>query len=232
MRLLWGQDPDDVSINADALGSVIACDFYWAGASASPSPPFIIIPASNFLPSFCQHAPPAPPAVIPLSDAAIVSLLMTELLTAAISAELGSATAIDSFVLRMPGAVTHFSPGSFPSRPSTLPEPTALPWLACAGDWVRLGEREHGAKGLCQERALVTGYEAANALLRGHLTVLRARSGGNGSGGGGVGRTPFALHPVRPVRADEPQVVAGRAAARALAAAAAALRLPASPWAR
>ena len=30
------------------------------------------------------------------------------------------------------------------------------------GDWVRLGDREHGAKGLCQERALVTGLEAAH----------------------------------------------------------------------
>ena len=27
-----------------------------------------------------------------------------------------------------------------------------------------MGEREHGAKGLCQERALVSGYEAANEL--------------------------------------------------------------------
>ena len=31
---------------------------------------------------------------------------------------------------------------------------------------MRLGDREHGAKGLCQERALVSGAEAANALLR------------------------------------------------------------------
>ena len=29
---------------------------------------------------------------------------------------------------------------------------------------MRMGEREHGAKGLCQERALVSGYEAANEL--------------------------------------------------------------------
>lgn len=27
------------------------------------------------------------------------------------------------------------------------------------GDWVRMGDREHGAKGLCQERALVSGLE-------------------------------------------------------------------------
>ena len=29
-----------------------------------------------------------------------------------------------------------------------------------------MGEREHGAKGLCQERAFVCGLEAANALSR------------------------------------------------------------------
>jgi hypothetical protein len=34
------------------------------------------------------------------------------------------------------------------------------------GDWVRMGDREHGAKGLCQERAYVSGLEAANALSR------------------------------------------------------------------
>jgi hypothetical protein len=29
-----------------------------------------------------------------------------------------------------------------------------------------MGEREHGAKGLCQERAFVSGLEAANSLLK------------------------------------------------------------------
>ena len=28
-----------------------------------------------------------------------------------------------------------------------------------------MGEKEHGAKGLCQERAYVSGIEAANSLL-------------------------------------------------------------------
>ena len=39
-----------------------------------------------------------------------------------------------------------------------------MPNVVCAGDWVRMGDREHGAKGLCQERALVSGYEACNEL--------------------------------------------------------------------
>jgi len=147
------------------------------------------------------------------------------------------ATVVDSHVVRYPGAVTWFSPGSFKSRPplqvraassqygkrdetrpvstgrgtrrvqlvpeggggagslclqswflrigsgrghATRPflwhqarpsplcpthsfcEPlrflvtsvqTSVPNLVCAGDWVRMGEREHGAKGLCQVRA-------------------------------------------------------------------------------
>ena len=67
--------------------------------------------------------------------------------------------------------------------------------MVCAGDWVRMGEREHGAKGLCQERAYVCGLEAANSLLR--RGVVR----GMGSG----------EHRVIPVRPDEPQVVLGRA---------------------
>jgi hypothetical protein len=29
-----------------------------------------------------------------------------------------------------------------------------------------MGDREHGAKGLCQERAYVSGIEAANSLVR------------------------------------------------------------------
>ena len=52
-----------------------------------------------------------------------------------------------------------------------------------------MGEREHGAKGLCQERAFVSGLEAANSLLR---------QGGEGQ-----------QHDVLPVREDEPQFKAG-----------------------
>ena len=72
-----------------------------------------------------------------------------------------SLQAVDSHVVRYPGAVTWFSPGSYPNRP---PLQTSVPNLVCAGDWVRMGDREHGAKGLCQERAYVSGIQAANAL--------------------------------------------------------------------
>jgi hypothetical protein len=59
---------------------------------------------------------------------------------------------------------------------------------------VRMGDKEHGAKGLCQERAYVCGLEAGNSLIRRRMVSHAAHA-----------------HPVLPVRADEPQVVLGRA---------------------
>jgi hypothetical protein len=64
-----------------------------------------------------------------------------------------------------------------------------------------MGSREHGAKGLCQERAFVSGLEAGNALIRSNL--LKRADG-----------SPLRPHRVIPVRADEPQVVVGRAVNR------------------
>lgn len=95
-----------------------------------------------------------------------------------------------------------------------------------------MGDREHGAKGLCQERAYVSGLETGNALLRtGALqpsTAVAARGGGSDGGGGEEFRSSSLLdlmprvpsyreHKVLPIRPDEPQVVAGKAAAKALA---------------
>jgi len=89
--------------------------------------------------------------------------------------------------------VSWFSPGSFGSRPPLEGAGRdTLPNVKCAGDWVRMGEREHGAKGLCQERAYVSGIEAANSLLA-----------STGAGGGG------ARVDVLPVREDEAQFKAG-----------------------
>jgi uncharacterized protein with NAD-binding domain and iron-sulfur cluster len=193
MRRLWGLPPDDdgaagaAAADASTLGSVVAADFYFS------------------------------PALALLSDDDIVSLLIDELLPAAVPGFAG-AKVVDSFVLRCPGAVSWFSPGSYPSRPPLHPAVGPLRNLACAGDWVRMGEREHGAKGLCQERALVSGYEAANSLLRDGLPGLSAEAS--------------TRHLVLPVRPDEPQVVAGRAAAKAAADALSALGINASPWVR
>ena len=136
-------------------GSVVACDFYNAAAIA------------------------------PLSDEAIQSILVDNLLPEAYPA-FRNAKVVDFHVQRFPKAVSWFSPGSFAARP---PLATSLPNVACAGDLVKMGDREFGAKGLCQERALVSGYTAANLLAdNGVLPTGNNRH-----------------HPVIPIRDDEPQ---------------------------
>ena len=54
---------------------------------------------------------------------------------------------VDSAVLRFPRAVTHFSPGSYASRPL---QTTSRQNLFMAGDWVK--GVPHGANGLSQVR--------------------------------------------------------------------------------
>ncbi|KAL3917052.1 MAG: hypothetical protein SGPRY_006559 [Prymnesium sp.] len=146
-----------------------------------------------------------------LSNDDLVDILMTQLLPSAVP-EFRDAVVVDSFVQRYPGAVTWFSPGSFKRRP---PLQTSVRNLVCAGDWVRMGEREHGAKGLCQERAYVSGLEAANALAR----------------SGVLGQGHKQEHEVIPIRSDQPQVVAGRMINKRLMDALNPLGL-ASPWVR
>ena len=81
-------------------------------------------------------------AIAALSDQEIVNTLLYELLPWAVPSRL--AQVLEFEVRRYPGSVSLFSPGSFSKRP---PLQTALPSVVCAGDWVRMGEREHGAKG-------------------------------------------------------------------------------------
>ena len=133
-------------------------------------------------------------AIAELSDQDVVDCLMQDLLPMAQPAFRG-AVVVDQEVRRYPRSVSLFSPGSFGQRP---PLETSLAPVVCAGDWVRMGEREHGAKGLCQERAYVSGLEAANSLLR--RGIVRGSSASSGQ-----------QHSVLPIRADEPQVVLGRA---------------------
>jgi len=150
-------------------------------------------------------------SLLPLSDEDVIATLMDELLPAAVP-EFRGAVVVDSHVARYPGAVTWFSPGSYKKRP---PLETTVPNLVCAGDWVRMGEREHGAKGLCQERAFVSGLEAANALARNGQLGLNGKQS-----------------LVMPIRDDQPQVVAGRKANKLVADAVKAIGLNPSPWVR
>lgn len=113
---------------------------------------------------------------------------MKDLLPSAVTAFAG-AKVVDSWVGRwtVPRRRVVFAPVTFSKRPPLEGAgPDVLPNLKCAGDWVRMGEREHGAKGLCQERAFVSGLEAANALLRDCCLVSHP-------------------HTVLPVREDEVQ---------------------------
>ena len=119
-----------------ALGSVVACDFY----------------------NSC--------GLMSLSDEDIVKILTDDLLPSAVS-KFADAKLVDSWVGKYPGVVSWFSPGSYANRPPLEGAGNGvLPNVKCAGDWVRMGEREHGAKGLCQERAFVSGFEAANSLMK------------------------------------------------------------------
>ncbi|WP_411877223.1 FAD-dependent oxidoreductase [Vulcanococcus limneticus] len=129
-------------------------------------------------------------AIAAMSDQEIIDRLTRDLLPIAHPA-FTNARVVDSEVRRYPGSVSLFSPGSFRKRP---PLETSVESIVCAGDWVRMGDKEHGAKGLCQERAYVCGLEAGNSLIRRKIV-----NGADHS------------HPVLPIRADEPQVVLGRA---------------------
>ncbi|MFN5465550.1 MAG: FAD-dependent oxidoreductase [Cyanobacteriota bacterium] len=129
-------------------------------------------------------------AIAGMSDQEIIDRLTRDLLPIA-HPEFTHARVVDSEVRRYPGSVSLFSPGSFRQRP---PLETSVASIVCAGDWVRMGAKEHGAKGLCQERAYVCGLEAGNSLIRRGIVNGADQS-----------------HPVLPIRADEPQVVLGRA---------------------
>lgn len=150
-------------------------------------------------------------ALLPLSGEKVKATLMDKLLPAAVPA-FRDAQVLDFHVQHFPGAVSWFSPGSFESRPPL--EVPGVSNLRCAGDWVRMGAREHGAKGLCQERAYVTGIEAANSL---------ARSGVLGS----ARREKSII----PIRRDEAQVRLGKRANRRLMDFLRPLSLD-SPWVR
>lgn len=159
---LWGQDTPQ--------GSVVACDFYNAGALLS----------------------------LPEED--LLSILMNDLLPSAVPA-FADAKVVDSWVGKYPGAVTWFAPGSYGKRPPLEGAGTAiLPNIKCAGDWVKMGDKEHGAKGLCQERAYVSGLQAANSLLESTMTMKYNKNGATTSK-----TIEPKLHVVLPVREDEVQ---------------------------
>lgn len=93
--------------------------------------------------------------LLPLDDAQIVAKVHQDLATCV--PEFRHARVIDSSVVRLPKAVTHFSPGSYPFM---LPGETGISNLFLGGDWI---VTRHGS--WSQEKAYVTGLEAANRVV-------------------------------------------------------------------
>ena len=71
--------------------------------------------------------------------------------------EFREAKVIDSSVIRLPQAVSHFAPGSYRSM---LPAKTSFKNVFMSGDWI---VNRHGS--WSQEKAYVTGLEAANLVI-------------------------------------------------------------------
>ncbi len=117
---------------------------------------------------------------LPLSDEEIVPLVQRDLATC-ISA-FAEAKVIDSSVIRLPRAVTHFAPGSYQYM---LSVGTSIENVFMSGDWI---VTRHGS--WSQEKAYVTGLEAANAV------ISRFRHG--------------AKAPIIPVEADELHIQVAR----------------------
>jgi uncharacterized protein with NAD-binding domain and iron-sulfur cluster len=109
----------------------------------------------------------------PLADDEIISRLTGSYLAAALPpAAAGSASDArveDAAVLRFRGAATLFSPGSAPALPRTC---SGVGNVFVAGDAVAQGPGSHGAKGLSQEKAYVTGLLVGGGFLARGAAVM------------------------------------------------------------
>lgn len=124
--------------------------------------------------------------LLPMSDEQIIAKVHRDLTTCV--PQFREANVIDSSVVRLPKAVTHFSPGSYQSM---LSGETRVSNLFMSGDWIIT---RHGS--WSQEKAYVTGLEAANRVI------------GQFKRG-----TPAAIIPVE---RDEPHIELARTANRTL----------------
>lgn len=93
--------------------------------------------------------------LLPMSDEQIVRKVHKDLATCV--PEFASARVIDSTVIRVQRGVTHFAPGSYQHLLSAR---TSYPNVFMSGDWI---VNRHGS--WSQEKALVTGLEAANLAI-------------------------------------------------------------------
>ncbi len=93
--------------------------------------------------------------LLAMPDEAIIAKVQRDIATCVPA--VGEAKIIDSAVVRIRRAVTHFAPGSYQYL---LPAETSIPNLFMSGDWV---VTRHGS--WSQEKAFVTGLEAANRVV-------------------------------------------------------------------
>ncbi|MGG6267976.1 hydroxysqualene dehydroxylase [Leptolyngbya sp. AN03gr2] len=122
--------------------------------------------------------------LLPMDDADIIAKVQRDLATCV--PEFRNAKVIDSSVIRLPRAVTHFSPGSYQSM---LSGTTSIANLLMSGDWI---VTRHGS--WSQEKAYVTGLEAANRVIQQFGLGMPAQ--------------------IIPVEADEPHIAIARNANR------------------
>jgi len=122
--------------------------------------------------------------LLPMDDEQIIAKVHQDLTTCV--PQFRHAKVVDSSVIRLPKAVTHFSPGSYPSM---LSGTTRISNLFMSGDWI---VTRHGS--WSQEKAYVTGLEAANRVVERF----------------GLGRTA----PIIPIEPDEPHIEVARTANR------------------
>jgi uncharacterized protein with NAD-binding domain and iron-sulfur cluster len=93
---------------------------------------------------------------LPLADDEILKIVQSYLTTCI--SEFGDAEIIDHSVVRLRQAVTHFFPGSYQYL---LPATTSFDNVFMSGDWITT---RHGS--WSQEKAYVTGLEAANLVIQ------------------------------------------------------------------
>ena len=152
-------------------------------------------------------------SVIYLDDETLVEMALRDILTACVrdvAPEIQDAVVVDSSVLRFKDGVTKFAPGSAVALPRTTPAGLERAMFYVAGDHVWQGPGSHGARGLSQEKALVSGMAAADAAAAafGRIAGEESRRATSTT----TTRAPARILDVEP---DEPHVAAAKDALRA-----------------